>query len=67
MGSARFGAALVILGFIGLVASCGSMEQLDYDKPVKPLPKVIDMAMVERIRHKNKIWYPVEIKEIAIR
>ncbi|PCI53641.1 MAG: hypothetical protein COB36_11960 [Alphaproteobacteria bacterium] len=62
MGSARFGSFLVILGFIGLVASCGSMEQLDFERPVKPLPKVIDMAMVDRIRRMNKNWYPVDNK-----
>ena len=67
MGSAKFGSFLVILGLIGLLASCGAMQQLDYYDEIKPLPKVIDMAMVERIRHKNKVWYPVEIKEIAIR
>lgn len=67
MGSAKFGSFLVILGFIGLLASCGAMQQLDHDTPVKPLPKVMDMAMVDRIRHKNKVWFPVEIKEIAIR
>ncbi len=62
MGSSKFGSFLVMLGFIGLLASCGAMQHLDYDKPVKPLPKVIDMAMVERIRHMNKQWYPVENK-----
>lgn len=56
MGSAKPGTCLVMALCIGL-ASCGVMEQFDHDNQVKPLPKVIDQAMADRLRHVNKQWY----------
>ena len=58
----RMDVICILGGLALLVSSCGTLEQLDYDKPVKPLPKAIDMAMVDRIRHMNKQWYPVDNK-----
>lgn len=62
MPKSKLAATLIL---IGLVMACGHLEQLDHDNAVKPLPKAIDPEMVERIRHTNKAWYPVDIKEIA--
>ena len=67
MPKSKLATTFIMIGLIGLVMSCSRLEQIDHDTPIKPLPKVTDMAMVERIRHMNKNWYPVEIKEIAIR
>ena len=53
--------ALMLIGLIGLMMSCGAVEQLDHSAPVKPLARVVDQDMVDRIRHTNKAWYPVQI------
>lgn len=66
MIKSKIATSFMMIGLIGLVMSCSHIEQLDHDKPVKPLPKVTDMAMVERIRHTNKVWFPVEKQVIEI-
>ena len=66
MGSSKLACSFMLIGLIGLMISCSAVEQLDHDKPVQPLPRVIDKAMVDRIRNTNKLWYSVDKKLIEL-
>lgn len=69
MDKTKLAYSFMLIGLIGLMMSCSAVEQLDHDDPIKPLPKVIDAEMAERLRHTNSLYWnhgSRPINEIAI-
>lgn len=48
---------LMMIGLIGLMMSCSHVEQVDHEKPVKPMPKESVSQIAYRLKHTNKPWY----------
>ena len=64
MNSPKFGEVLILIGLIGLMMSCSAVEQIDHDDPVRPLPRVIDTAVVNRLKHTNSPYWNHAAREI---
>ena len=53
-------AILTIAVLVAAIAACSGMEMIDHKDPVKP--QIIDTELVQRIKHRNGIWY----KQVAV-